>query len=340
MRKLLAALAVVAALLAVAPLTSAPVPKRLPPSGSIYVWRNGAPPVITVLSPDGERIKQIQLGKEQSQVLSISPGGKHAAVERRGWSERIKGWVPRVYLAELAHPEKESPEPIAAGWNPYLCWSADGRTAYVSIDVEDPDDLPPKRQPRAEVLVYDTTTESGERLEYTRRHRILDVADRGRTFLTSEAIGDERHGWVYRRWVLRGLDECPLSESQDVYPTKFHPDGKRMFATRYSEQWDLQAVLLDPDDGKETVFGWPAKVKQLVGESPIQWELSPDGKRVVVMWRREVENPADWKHPGQCCVRCLGVCDLDGGNFKPIYTPEPKTMDELQKSHIRSFAWR
>jgi hypothetical protein len=342
MRRLLVVVGLVAGSLAVAPLTSAPVPKKLAGSGTIYVLRSGSPQVITLLTPDGDHIKEIKLGtKEACRVSSVSPGGKYAGVERLGRmlnNRPDSRWY--VHLVDLERAAEELPEPIAEGWNPHVCWSSDGRTAYVSTDAEDPDALPATRQPRAEVFAYDTETGSGEKLGHARRHRILDVADRGRTFLTSEATRDERLGWGYTRWVLRGPDESHLTDAQDVSPTRFHPDGKRVFATRYPDRGGLEAVLLDPDGGKETVFGWPAKVKQLTGESPLQWELSPDGKRVVISWRREVENPAGWNKPGRCCVRCLGVCDLDGGRFKTIYTPEPKTMDDLQKSYIRGFEWR
>jgi hypothetical protein len=341
MRRLLVVVVLVAGSLAVAPLTSAPVPKKLNPPGTIYVWRNGPPAVITLLTPDGERVKEIELGtKQQCRVLSVSPGGRLAAVEQSGWSDKLGGWIPRVHLAELGRPEGGLPEPIAEGWNARVCWSPDGRTAYVSTDAEDPSSPPPGRSLRAEVLAYDSTTEWGEHLGYTRRHRLLDVADGGRTFLTCEAMGDARRGWGYSHWVLRGLDELLVNDSQAVYPTNFHPDGKRVFATRYPDHGGLEALLLDPDGGKETVFGWPAKVKQLTGESPLQWELSPDKRRVVVMWRKELENPVGWKHAGRCCVRCLGVCDLDGGRVKTIYDPQPKTMEDLQKSYIRGFEWR
>ncbi|MCU0704789.1 MAG: hypothetical protein MUF18_12495 [Fimbriiglobus sp.] len=336
-QSLLAAAAVV---VAVTSLTSAPVPKNLPGAGRIYVWGIGTPPTLTLLSPDGEHLTDVKLGtKEAVRFLSISPGGRYAAVERFGRHPGSPGSCWHVHLIDLKYPEDELPDPVAAGWNPQVCWSANGRTAYISTDTEDPFDVPKERQAGKLVLALDTKSGDLTPLQFTGRHGLMDLSPDGRSFLSREAVLVEKKDWVYSYHLLRGEAESSVTLSSGVAPHAFHPDGKRLFARRQGDD-GVGGLLVDIVSGREEVLGWSSKVKEQIGDTPFNFEVSPDGKRVVVIWPRVVEKPDGWKYNFPCRVNSLAVCDLDGGNFKVIYTPEPKTMAELNKVQIRGFEWR
>jgi hypothetical protein len=346
MRKLLAALVAVAGVLVVAPLTSAPVPKRLAGPGTIFVWSDGKPLGVRSYSPDGEMLGEATLTDDESgRVLGVAPGGRHVAVQtlsdrpKRLPAAKPQAQIPSIHLVPLDRAGEKLPFPVAEGWFPSVCWSADGRTAYVSTFDDTPFNMFSAAIAESRTVAHDTATGETEQVRLPRHHVVADVSADGRTLLTYQYVRVSS-GMTSVPRLVRGADDDPFAGAADAYPQTFHPDGKRVFATRLPDNGPPEALLVELNSGKESPLGWPAKLKAKTGETPYRWQLSPDGKRVVAMWERQVKKPADWATAEPCQVKCLGVCDLDGGNFKVVYAPEPKTTAEWKVAHVSGFAWR
>lgn len=353
MRTLLVAFVPVAALLVVAPLPSAPVPKKLAGEGTIYVWSYTQPPVLNLYTPDGEHLKELKFGtKKECQVISISPGGLYAAVTSRDDQRNpvTECQYTLVYLVPLAKVVDELPEPIAVGGFNNLCWAADGRTAYLTMDIG-VEVIGRQRTDLTQVVEYDTSSGRNHSIEIGSGHDVLDVSADGQAFLTSVHVrqrGAEKFNFAHIVHPQSG-DTQPLNEGDDFFVRSFHPDGKRVFAWRIVKQGmgfgslppQTEDLILDPDTGTTAPLEWAAALRAVTGSGGTRgWSISPDRKRVVVKWSERMWVSKNGGDKGWHWVDRLGVCDLNGRHFKAILTAPPEGSSNRRDAAFSNFAWR
>ena len=344
----------VASLLAVAPLTAAPVPKSIKGPGVIYIWTNSQPPVLNLYTPDGEHIKEVKLDtKKECKIIDVSPGGKFVVVTSEDGKLNPAGGIEDtlVHLVPLGDAEGELPEPIIRGRCPTLRWSTDGRTAYITLEAGVERFGHRGRRYLTSVIEYDTVSERKRALDLGDGHEVLDVSADGRELLTTTRVfdpGEDKHEFAHI--VQVGTGECqPLYEAGEIHVHSFHPDGKRVFAIRVETPKvgggkinpRLEYIILDLETGESAPLEWEATLKMATrkGETS-RWSVSPDRKRVVVKWTEQMRVPVEGRDWEWRWVDRLGVCDLNGRNFKAFVTVPQRVIGWPQETGISGFAWR
>lgn len=346
MRKLLAALVVVAGLLAVAPLTSAPVPKSIKGSGTIFVWNKDQPPVLNLYTPDGEHVREVKFGTEKEcTLLGVSPGGKWVGVTSKAEQPNPLTGIKdtQVHLVPLDDAGGELPEPVTSGWFRNLCWSADGRTAFITLGVGEEKNGPVVTLLHTRVFGHDTVTGKQNSLDVGHGQQVWDVSADGGTFLTSTY--GHRPDTLKRNTPFlinaRSPDPQPLRLPEEMVALGLHPDGKRVFV-QYAAPFDgppgwpetrIEYLVFDPDTGTAVSLDWEERFKTAHPTRHVSdWSISPNGKRVVFGWWVWVSEPGRMER----MAYRLGVSDLDGRNLKVIRTIPP-VNDQPPDVH---FAWR
>lgn len=334
MRKLLP----LAALLAVAPLFAAPVPKSIKGPGTIYIWSYTQPPVLNLYTPDGDHIRKVDFGKDADfDIEGVSPDGKLVVVTTRDPGRGFAWPKKKVYLLELDRCDKGLPEEVIYGWCPSLVWSHDGKTAFASVFTQDTLNAAPKKGEvyESEVVKIDLTTGKKTQLELGLGHRVAAVSPDGNELATE---------------VLAQIDgksrlSCFVTPvgRKDILPSPDTDDCRsRWSAFPDSQPWPdeggcpVELKLPPTANSKEQVLRWPV---ELMGKTPGRWCLSPRRDKVLLSWQEEYKLPAKWAEYGPQHIHKLGVCDLDGTNLRVIYTENPEVPDGLRFKGL-DFAWR
>jgi Tol biopolymer transport system component len=298
------------ALLSLAAVMSAPVPKHKPldrflvgdSSQLVLLGLDGlekerfAPSATNgALSPDGHWLAclEFETAVGRSKVVIQPRSGKGDSVTVPGTS-------------------------VAIGEGCLLVWSADGRRLLISEN----------RAGKSGALeyrhrVYELATRKLTELKLPAGYGATDWSADGKRLLTTarDSEGNPRIAWLNADGI--GKPEFLTPDGEFAYGARLSPDGRRMLyqggvrATANGRRPPVRLYVMDLASRKRVAVDTPGKTNGYC------W--SPDGTRIAYTWQKSLDRPKEVAERETLLI----TCDPDGKNRKTVtsrkYRPERPT---------------